>query len=221
MTDASGAFARTGLKRSLTLTHAVLYGLGVTIGAGIYVLVGLAAGRSGMGAPLAFVLAAFMLSFSAATFAELGTRMPVAASEAAYVKAAFGSQPFSLAVGLLVVVTAMISGATISVGSAGYLSVFLGLEPKLLIAIVVLAMGAVASLSTARSVSLAGAMTLVETGGLALIIGAGIFAGEGVVSRLPEAWPGFVLDAWADIGATSLVAVFAFIGFEHLVNISE
>lgn len=36
------------LVRSLTLTHAVLYGLGVTIGVGIYVLVGVAAGRSGM-----------------------------------------------------------------------------------------------------------------------------------------------------------------------------
>jgi amino acid permease len=46
------------LIRSLTLTHAVLYGLGVTIGAGIYVLVGAAAGRSGMHAPLAFVAAA-------------------------------------------------------------------------------------------------------------------------------------------------------------------
>ena len=39
------------LIRSLSLTHAVLYGLGVTIGAGIYVLVGTAADRSGMQAP--------------------------------------------------------------------------------------------------------------------------------------------------------------------------
>src|SRR5664279_4720691 len=44
------------LLRSLTLTHAVLYGLGVTIGAGIYVLVGIAAGRSGMHAPLALAV---------------------------------------------------------------------------------------------------------------------------------------------------------------------
>lgn len=36
------------LVRSLTLTHAVLCGLCVTIGVGIYVLVGVAAGRSGM-----------------------------------------------------------------------------------------------------------------------------------------------------------------------------
>jgi APA family basic amino acid/polyamine antiporter len=221
VSDTSGPSARTGLKRSLTLTHAVLYGLGVTIGAGIYVLVGLAAGRSGLSAPLAFVLAAFMLSFSAATFAELGTRMPVAASEAAYVKAAFGNQPFSLAVGLLVVVTAMISGATISVGSSGYIGVLVGLSPKVLIAVVVILMGAIACLSTSQSVSLAGVMTLVETGGLALIIGAGLFAGEGVVTRIPEIWPGPSSDAWMSIGATSLVAVFAFIGFEHLVNISE
>jgi len=77
------------LIRSLTLTHAVLYGLGVTIGAGIYVLVGAAAGRSGMHAPLAFVAAAIVMGITAASFAELGTRMPVAASEAAYVQAAF------------------------------------------------------------------------------------------------------------------------------------
>ena len=77
-----------GLVRSLRLTHAVLYGLGVTIGAGIYVLVGVAAGRSGMHAPLAFFGAALVMAFSAASFAELGTRMPVSASEAAYVQAA-------------------------------------------------------------------------------------------------------------------------------------
>jgi amino acid transporter len=77
------------LIRSLTLTHAVLYGLGVTIGAGIYVLVGGSAGRSGMHAPVAFIAAAFVMGITAASLAELGTRMPVAASEAAYIQAAF------------------------------------------------------------------------------------------------------------------------------------
>ncbi len=113
------------LVRSLTLTHAVLYGLGVTIGAGIYVLVGLAAGRSGMHAPVAFMAAALVMAFSAASFAELGTRMPVSASEAAYVQAAFRLHWLSLGVGLLVVTTAIVSAATISVGSAGYVAVFL------------------------------------------------------------------------------------------------
>lgn len=56
------------------MTHAVLYGLGVTIGAGIYVLISVAAAQAGMSAPLAFLGAAAVMGLSAASFAELGTR---------------------------------------------------------------------------------------------------------------------------------------------------
>jgi amino acid transporter len=64
------------LKRSPTLWLAVLYGLGVTIGAGIYLLVGIAAWRSGIHAPLAFVLAAliYALVFERLTGMPLKTR---------------------------------------------------------------------------------------------------------------------------------------------------
>jgi amino acid transporter len=210
------------LKRSLTLLLAVLYGLGVTIGAGIYVLVGIAAGRSGMHAPLAFVFAAMVMSFSAASFAELGTRMPVSASEAAYVDKAFNWPWLSLTMGLLVVLTATISAATISVGSAGYLGVFIDLPPQWIITLVVLSMGLVASLSTRESVAVAGAMTLIELGGLILIIAAGFGAGSGVVTRLPEMLPApGDIAVWVGLSGTTLIAVFAFIGFEHLVNVAE
>lgn len=210
------------MVRSLTLTHAVLYGLGVTIGAGVYVLVGVAAGRSGMHAPLAFICAALAMSFSAASFAELGTRMPVSASEAAYVQAAFDRKWLSLAAGLLVVATATISAATISVGSAGYVAVFLPLPPPLIISGVVLAMALVACLATAQSVAFAGLMTIIEVGGLVIIIAAGLTHGSGVITRLPEIWPvAGEPAAWTGLAGTSLVAVFAFIGFEHLVNVAE
>jgi basic amino acid/polyamine antiporter, APA family len=129
------------LVRSLPLTHAVLYGLGVTIGAGIYVLVGIAAGRSEMHAPLAFVGAAVVMAFSAAWFAELGTRMPVSANEAAYVQAAFRLDRLSLVVGLLVVAAAVVSAGTISVGSAGYVAVFMHVPAPWIISGVTLTMG--------------------------------------------------------------------------------
>ena len=209
------------LARSLTLTHAVLYGLGVTIGAGIYVLVGIAAGRSGMHAPLAFFGAAIVMGFSAATFAELGTRMPVSASEAAYVQAAFDRKWLSLSIGLLVIATATISAATISVGSAGYLGVFLPLPGNWIIAGVVIAMGIIACLATVQSVSFAGFMTAIEVGGLVLIIIAGFGQGSSIITRLPEMWPDARDSvAWIGIAGTGLIAVFSFIGFEHLVNIS-
>ena len=210
------------LVRSLTLTHAVLYGLGVTIGAGIYVLVGIAAGRSGIHAPLAFIGAALVMAFSAASFAELGTRMPVSASEAAYVQAAFRRDRLSLGVGLLVVATATVSAATISVGSAGYLAVFLPVPAPWIISGVVLAMGIVACLATVQSVTFAGIMTLVEVGGLVLIIVAGLGHGTDVVTRLSEIWPSAGNStAWIGLAGTALIAVFAFIGFEHLVNVAE
>lgn len=210
------------LIRSLTLTHAVLYGLGVTIGAGIYVLVGVAAGRSGMHAPLAFLAAAIVMGLTAASFAELGTRMPVAASEAAYVQAAFHRKWLSGAVGLLVVGAAAISGATISVGSAGYLGVFIPLQASYIIAAVVVTMGAIACLSAVQSISFAGLMTVVEIGGLLLIVAAALLDSGPLISRLPELWPAAGdLTAWTGVAQTTLLAVFAFIGFEHLVNISE
>jgi APA family basic amino acid/polyamine antiporter len=210
------------LIRSLTLTHAVLYGLGVTIGAGVYVLVGAAAGRSGMHAPLAFLAAAIVMGLTAASFAELGTRMPVAASEAAYVQAAFRRKWLSGAVGLLVVGAAAISGATIGVGSAGYLGVFIPLQASYIIAAVVVTMGAIACLSAVQSISFAGLMTVVEIGGLLLIVAAALFDSGPLISRLPELWPAVDdLTAWTGVAQTTLLAVFAFIGFEHLVNISE
>ncbi|MBY0362804.1 MAG: APC family permease [Phreatobacter sp.] len=209
------------LARDLTLAHAVLYGLGITIGAGIYVLVGLAAGRSGMHAPLAFVLAALVMGFSAATFAELGTRLPVAASEAAYVEEAFRRRRLALAVGLLSVATSVVSAATISAGAAGYIAVFLPLPGPVLIAGAILVMGAIAMRATVQSVGFAGAMTIVEVAGLAVIVAAGLTHPD-IVTRLPEMTAGLGSGlVWAGIGSTALLAVFAFIGFEHLVNISE
>lgn len=211
-----------GLMRRLTLTHAVLYGVGVTIGAGIYVLVGIAAGRSGMHAPLGFLIAAITMGLTAASFAELGTRMPVSASEAAYVDAAFGRRWLTIAMGLLVVASAAISAATIAAGSVGYLKVFLPLPPAWIVVGVILSMGAIACLATTQSVAFAGLMTLIEVGGLVLIVAAGLAQGSEAITRLPAMVPAaFDGAAWVAVGSTTIIAVFAFIGFEHLVNIAE
>ncbi len=185
----SPAGGQAGLKRTLTLTNAVLYGLGVTIGAGIYVLIGAAAARAGMYAPAAFVIAAVLMGLTAASFAELAGRMPVAAGEAAYVRAAFQSDRLATLVGLLAIAIAVVSAAAISVGSAGYVGVFLPLPEGVRITLVVLAMGAIAAWGIKESVVFAGVMTLIEVGGLLLLIAAGVWSGPELVTRLPEAVP--------------------------------
>ncbi len=219
--DASVGAAEVGLKRALTLSHAVLYGMGVTIGAGIYVLIGAAAARAGMQAPLAFVAAAILMGLTAASFAELGGRMPVAAGEAAYIRAAFRSDRLALAAGLLVIGIAVVAAAAISVGSAGYLGVFISLPEPILIAAVVMGMGAVAAWGIKESVTVAGAMTLIEVGGLVLLIAAGALSGPDLVSRLPEMVPSTNSAALVGLIGAAHLAVFAFIGFEALVNVAE
>ena len=106
------------LRRTLGLGMLVLYGLGVTVGAGIYALVGTAATRAGIHAPVAFMIAAAVMALSAASFAELSARFPVAAGEAAYVEAGLASRRLSLLVGLLVVAAGILSAAAISRGAA-------------------------------------------------------------------------------------------------------
>jgi APA family basic amino acid/polyamine antiporter len=65
-------------------------------------------------------------------------------------------------------------------------------------------------------------MTLIEVGGLVMIIAAGLGAGSDVVTRLPEILPASGdIAVWVVLSGTTLIAVFAFIGFEHLVNVAE
>jgi amino acid transporter len=71
-------------------------------------------------------------------------------------------------------------------------------------------------------VTFAGIVTLIEVGGLVLIIAAGLGTGSDVVTRLPEILPASgAIAVWVGLSGTTLIAVFAFIGFEHLVNVAE
>ncbi|MEM2475785.1 MAG: amino acid permease, partial [Thermofilaceae archaeon] len=68
----------TVLKRQLNLLDAVSIGLGAIIGAGIFVLVGIAAGLAGPAVLLAVVLSGVSATFTALSFAELGSALPKA-----------------------------------------------------------------------------------------------------------------------------------------------
>jgi APA family basic amino acid/polyamine antiporter len=211
-----------GLKRVLGLTLVVLYGLGVTIGAGIYVLIGATAGQAGMYAPVSFCIAALVMAPTAASFAELSSRMPVSAGEAAYVRAGFSSRSLALVVGLLVVTAGAVSAAAVAIGAAGYIAVFIEAPEGLIITMVVFAMGLAAAWGILESVSLAGILTLIEIGGLALIVVAGIGNDPSIILRLGEVVPGsFDPVIWSGLFSAGLLAFFAFIGFEDLVNIAE
>jgi APA family basic amino acid/polyamine antiporter len=208
------------LRRRLGLALLVLYGTGITVGAGIYVLIGAVAGHAGVYTPWSFVVAAAVMALTVASYAELSTRLPVSAGEAAYVRAAFQSRAFAIAIGLLTVVTGVVSSGAVTLGSAGYIQQFIDLPQGLIVVIVAVLLAAVAAWGILESVVLASLFTLIEVGGLVTVILAGIHADLPIVAtimRLPPLDP----VALSGIGFGSLLAFFAFIGFEDLANIVE
>jgi len=211
------------LKRSIGLVGLVFYGLGVTIGAGIYVLVGETIVRAGPYAPAAFLLSAIVMGFTAASFAELSGRVPQAAGEAVYVERSFGLPWLTIVIGLAVLVYAMIAAAAIAVGSAGYVGELINLPGEVLTIGIVLLMAAIAAWGIRESVAIAGAMTLVEVAGLLVIIYFGLLNEHDSLSALPAAlappatdWP-----VMSGVLAASLITFFAFIGFDDVVNLVE
>lgn len=205
------------LRRRLGLPLLVLYGTGITIGAGIYVLIGAVAGHAGVYAPWSFLLAAIVMALTVASYAELSTRFPVSAGEAAYVKAAFQSRLLSTGIGLLTFVIGVVSSSAVALGSAGYIAQFVDLPQSLIVVVVVMALGAVAAWGILESVLLASVFTLVEVGGLLAIIAAAVHTELPIVLAPPP----LEFAALSGVAFASLLAFFAFSGFEDLANVVE
>ena len=211
----------TALRRRLSLPLLSLYGIGVTIGAGIYVLVGKVAIGTGVHAPLSFVIAAILAGLTAFSYAELGARLPKSAGEAMFVQAAFGWPAFATVIGFLVMTTGVISSGAIVIGFVGYLQEIIALPRELTIIAVVALLAAIAAWGIGESVMLAAIVTVVEVGGLLMIIGAGMMSGTDVIGVLPEVVAPAGWSEWSAILSGAVLAFFAFVGFEDIVNVAE
>jgi len=214
---------RPELRRSLSLLQVVLYGLGTTVGAGIYLLIGEVVRLAGAAAPTAFLLSSLLAAFTAMSFGELVSRFPHSAGEAAYIQAGFGRRSLATTVGLLVAIAGCVSAAAMARGFAGYLAEFAALPELICIAAFVALLVAVAAWGVAESVTLAGVITLIEVAGLVVIIWV---AGDSL-GQLPERWlellpvsnpnPG----VWRGVALASLLTFYAYLGFEDMVNMAE
>lgn len=213
--------ASNRLRRSIGLPLLTLYGLGTILGAGVYVLIGEVVSLSGSQAPSAFVLAAVLAGITAFSFAELGSRLPKSAGESAYVLAAFNRRGLSTAVGWAVVAVGTVSAATMVVGFVGYLDVFVDLPSAIVISICVALLTAIAIWGIGESLLAAGAITLLEIGGLLFVC---VIARDSF-GRFADNWPSVLpgLDSVHLIGVASgaFIAFYAYIGFEDIVNVAE
>jgi len=232
------------LHRELTLWDATFYGVGIILGAGIYALIGTGAGIAGNMLWLSFIIAALIASFTGLSYAELSSMYPREAAEFVYTKKAFGRNMLAFLVEWVMIFAAIISVATVAFGFAGYFTHLFGVMIfAAIISVATVAFGfagyfthlfggdimwtatmLVIALSVLNFIGIKESArfntiaTLIEAGGLVLVVIVGLFfIGNTNVDyfELPTGvgFHGILM-------ATALI-FFAYIGFEDVANIAE
>ncbi len=201
------------LRRTLGLFSTTLLGVGVTLGAGIYALVGEATALAGEAVWLSFVGGAVVAAFSALSYAELSSAIPRAGGEYHYVLRAFGRTPAFLSSWLLLVGLAVASAA-VALGFGGYRSHMTGLPPGVGAVVVIVGSAGVLVLGVRVSAWIAGVCTVLEVGGLFVVVAVGLpHVGEVDLLAMPHGFGG--------VSAAAALIFFAFIGFEEIVQLAE
>lgn len=205
--------AAPGLSRSLGLTEITLSGIGIILGAGIYALIGTAAAGAGNAVWLSFAISAAVALFTAFSYAELSSMFPRAGAEYEYTVAAVG-EFVAFVVGWLIIFSGIVGAAAVSLGFAGYLGGLLSV-PRLPAAVVlIIILSVILILGIRESALVAGIFTLIEGGGLILVIIAGLpYLGKVDYFEMP-------LGA-AGVFTSAALVFFAYMGFEEMVKFSE
>ena len=212
--------AAPSLRRVLKLPWLVFYGVGVTVGAGIFALIGEVVGLAGDHAPLAFLLAGIVAAFTGFSYAILAGAYPRAAGEAFFVSLGVGALAGRI-VGLGVVAVAITSSAVIALAFAGYVGTFTSLPESVSLVAVLAGLGLIAWMGVRESVGFASVITVLEVGTLVavVVVGLPLIAGAdnpGSILSLPASGA-----MWGGVFAGAFVAFFAFIGFEDIENMAE
>ena len=201
------------LKRSLSVLEVTLMGVGSILGAGVYIIIGEAAGLSGNSLWLSFILAAIVAIFTGLSYAELSSRFPHAGAEYVYVENSFGKTTAWL-IGWLIIVGSIVGGTAVTIGFSNYFSAIFG-TPILLTSIFVLFVICIILIAGVQETAIITILfTLIEAAGLIIIIFIGIpYFGSANYFEITKGISGLI-DA-------SILIFFSYIGFEGISRLAE
>jgi len=225
MTDTTAAVFNDEpkLHRSIGPTQLALYGLGSMLGAGIYGLIGQAAGIAGNAVWLAFIASLVVALLTALSYASIISRYPRAAGAAYVTQRAYRVPLLSFVVGITVICSGLTSVATQSRVLAANIAQLFGWQtiPVELIAVgFLLVMAGIAFRGIRESMWVNVLCTIIEAAGLLIVIAVGISYWGSV--NLLEVPTGLGSDAFFLIILNGAVLTFfAFLGFEDTINVAE
>src|SRR5581483_11787506 len=228
------AFHEGGLKRALGALDLTALGIGALIGAGIFVLTGVAAAKlAGPAVTLSFVVSGFACAMAALCYAEFAAMIPVAGSAYSYSYATMG-ELVGWIIGWDLVLEYAVGAAAVAVGWSGYLRVILeglgihlpdalshapGSVPGAIIdlpaLLIVLAISAILYVGISESARFNSIIVGVKLVVIALVILIGAFYIK------PANWSPFAPMGWSGVMKGAAVIFFAYIGFDAVSTAAE
>ena len=223
-----------GLKRALGVVDLTFLGIGAIVGAGIFVLTGVAAAKyAGPAISLSFVVAGFACAMAALCYAEFAAMIPVAGSAYSYSYATMG-ELVGWIIGWDLVLEYAVGAAAVAVGWSGYLAVILEglgihlpyalthapehgalMQADLPALLIVLLITAVLYVGISESARLNSAIVIVKLFAIAAVILIGMFYVR------PANWSPFAPFGWTGVMKGAAVIFFAYIGFDAVSTAAE
>lgn len=201
------------LERSLSFTQITLMSIGIILGAGIYVVIGEAAGLAGNMLWLSFIIAALVATFSGLSYAELSSRFPTAAAEYTYIQHSFGSR-LAWVTGWLIIAGSIIGSATVAIGFAKYFSALFQTPILPITLITLIIIGIILFVGVQETASLTILFTVIEAIGLIIIIFIGIpRIGTVDYYALAESFQGVI--------KAGVLIFFGYLGFEGITRLAS
>ncbi|MEG9326707.1 APC family permease [Salinimicrobium catena] len=202
------------LKRSLGFWDVLMFGVGGIVGAGIYAIIGQAAGLSGNMLWLSFVVAATVALLTGLSYAEFVSRFPDSGGSFEYIKQGLGPKT-ALFMSIFMAFTGIVAAAAISISFADYLSRLVNFPSWIIIIAIIVFMAFFNIIGAKYSSYYNSFATVVTLLGLAAVI----------VVSVPD-WGSVSLvklneKSWTGVLAGGALIFFSYIGFEDLVKMAE
>jgi basic amino acid/polyamine antiporter, APA family len=201
------------LKRALGFWQATICGIGIILGAGIYALIGVAAGIAGPALWLSFLIAGIIAGLTGLSYAELSSIFKKDAAEYDYTKKAFNKK-IAFVIAIMMILAALFTAATVAIGFGGYFASIFNTNIIVIAILLILALSVVNLTGIKESAMLNTIFTIIEAAGLLFIIFIGIkHWGTVDLLYMPNGFSG-VLQAGA-------LVFFSYIGFQSIVKLTE
>jgi APA family basic amino acid/polyamine antiporter len=222
----------TGLHRCLSALDLTLLGIGAIIGAGIFVLTGIAAAtKAGPAIMLSFVVAGCACAFTALAYAELAAMIGGCGSAYGYTYASMG-ELVAWIIGWDLILEYGVATAAVAIGWSGYMNnalTAMGFPlPDLLLkapaaggvinlpaALIVLSLSILLAIGVRQSARFNAAMVVIKLGAITLFILVAAFNVQ------PANWQPFMPFGWAGVMKGAALIFFAYIGFDAVSTAAE